>query len=109
VTIDEFYTLMQKLRIRHSRARNQLFLDHRDVLGGNIMGAYVFYKRTMDKQTIVSKVNFCCRSPEMDEVRMHCMLHGIEVLGYVYTRDPSPLEEEFYARGRYRDNRTKSK
>lgn len=109
MTVDEFYTLMQKLRIRHSRANKCLLLDHKDETGGNITAAYVFYKRTIHNQTIVLKVHFYCRSPEMDEVRMHCMLHGIEVLGYVYTRDPSPLEEELYARGRYRDNRTKSK
>lgn len=109
MTTDEFYDLMQRLRIRHSRARKQLLLDHQDVLGGNIMGACVFYKRTSDKQTIVSKVNFCCRSPEMDEVRMHCLLHDVEVSGHCYTRGPNPIEEELYARGRYRDSRANSK
>lgn len=109
MTIDEFYTLMQRLRIRHSRANKCLLLDHKDITGGNITGAYVFYKRTSDKHTLIQKVTFYCRAPEMDEVRMHCLLQGIEVDGSCYTRDPSAIEEKLYARGRYRDNRTKSK
>jgi len=109
MTADEFYDLLQRLRIRHNRKSNYIFLDHKDCTGGNIIGAYVAFKRTIHKQTIVLKVNFWCRSPEMDEVRMHCMLHGIEVLGYVYTRDPCPLEKKHYEKGRYRDNRANFK
>lgn len=109
MTIDEFYDLMQRLRIRHDRKNNYIFLDHKDLTGGNITGAYVFYKRTIDKQTLIKKVTFYCRAPEMDEVRMHCLLHGIEVGGHSYTRDPSEIEEKLYARGRHRNRRTNSK
>lgn len=109
MTIDEFYDLMQRLRIRHNRTNSQLYLDHKDVTGGNIVGAYIFYKRTVDKRTVINKVTFCCRSPEMDEVRMHCLLNDVEVAGYCYTRDPSAIEEKLYARGRYRDSRANAK
>ena len=109
MTIDDFYDLLQRLRIRHDRTNSYIFLDHKDCTGGNIIGACVVFKRTIHKQTIVLKVNFWCRSPEMDEVRMHCILNGIEVLGHVYARDPSPLEKQLYEKGRYRDNRAKFK
>ena len=103
MTIDEFYDLMQRLRIRHDRSHNYLFLDWKDVTGGNILGAGIFFKRTIEKQTVVKKVHFFNRAPEMDEVRMHCLLHDIELTGFVYTRDPNEIEEKLYARGRYRD------
>lgn len=109
MTTDEFYDLMQRLRIRHDPKNHYIFLDHKDLTGGNITGAYVFDKRTTDKQIVVKKVTFYCRAPEMDEVRMHCMLHGIEVAGFCYTREPSEIEEKLYARGRYRDSRANPK
>lgn len=109
MTIDEFYDLMQRLRIRHDRTNHYLFLDHKDTTGGNILAAFIHCKRLVDKRTVVKKVQFYCRAPEMDEVRMHCLLHNIEVSGHCYTRDPSAIEEKFYAKGRYRDNRANFK
>lgn len=109
MTLDDFYVLMQRLRIRHDRKNNYLFLDHKDLTGGNIVAACVHYNRPTAGQTVIKSVYFCRRAPEMDEVRMHCLLHGIMVGGRSYTRDPSLLEKKHYARGRYRDNRTKSK